>query len=200
VNKKDFKILIAEDDEMVRDVIEKLLTDEGYSVVMANDGLEAVKMLRMENIFLVLTDLRMPGADGMEVLRTAVQVNPKTSVVILTAYGTLDTALEAMKAGAYDYIVKPFVMQQLILVVRNAFNLCNLFEENEELKGLLRKAFRDLENMKIGSGNSVGDLQSELNTLEPEDAETVKESLVPDSENLKKKYGLLVNDLKEFNR
>jgi DNA-binding NtrC family response regulator len=151
VNKRDFKILIAEDDEMVRDVIEKLLTEEGYSVVIANDGLEAVKMLRMENICLVLTDLRMPGADGMEVLRTAVQVNPKTSVVILTAYGTLDTALEAMKAGAYDYIVKPFVMQQLILVVRNAFNLCNLFEENEELKGLLRKAFRDLENIRLGN-------------------------------------------------
>ena len=200
MNKKDFKILIAEDDEMVRDVIEKLLTDEGYSVVMANDGLEAVKMLRMENIFLVLTDLRMPGADGMEVLRTAVQVNPKTSVVILTAYGTLDTALEAMKAGAYDYIVKPFVMQQLILVVRNAFNLCNLFEENEELKGLLRKAFRDLENMKLGSSNNVGDLQNELNAPEPEDAKTVEESLVPDSENLKKKYELLINELKEFNR
>jgi DNA-binding NtrC family response regulator len=199
VNKRDFKILIAEDDEMVRDVIEKLLTEEGYSVVIANDGLEAVKMLRMENICLVLTDLRMPGADGMEVLRTAVQVNPKTSVVILTAYGTLDTALEAMKAGAYDYIVKPFVMQQLILVVRNAFNLCNLFEENDELKGLLRKAFRDLENIRLGNGDNSAEIQNDIKILEHEESETVKEGLVPDSENLKRKYGSLLNDLKEFN-
>jgi DNA-binding NtrC family response regulator len=199
VNKRDFKILIAEDDEMVRDVIEKLLTEEGYSVVIANDGLEAVKMLRMENICLVLTDLRMPGADGMEVLRTAVQVNPKTSVVILTAYGTLDTALEAMKAGAYDYIVKPFVMQQLILVVRNAFNLCNLFEENEELKGLLRKAFRDLENIRLGNGDNSTEIRNDIKILEHEESETVKEGLVPDSESLKRKYGSLINDLKEFN-
>jgi DNA-binding NtrC family response regulator len=199
VNKRDFKILIAEDDEMVRDVIEKLLTEEGYSVVIANEGLEAVKMLRMENICLVLTDLRMPGADGMEVLRTAVQVNPKTSVVILTAYGTLDTALEAMKAGAYDYIVKPFVMQQLILVVRNAFNLCNLFEENEELKGLLRKAFRDLENIRLGNGDNSTEIRNDIKILEHEESETVKEGLVPDSESLKRKYGSLINDLKEFN-
>lgn len=199
MNKRDFKILVAEDDEMVRDVIEKLLTEEGYSVVIANDGLEAVKMLRMENICLVLTDLRMPGADGMEVLRTAVQVNHKTSVVILTAYGTLDTALEAMKAGAYDYIVKPFVMQQLILVVRNAFNLCNLFEENEELKGLLRKALRDLENIRLGNGDNSAEIRNDIKVLEHDESETVQEGLVPDSENLKRKYGSLINDLKEFN-
>jgi DNA-binding NtrC family response regulator len=107
VDKSSFKILIAEDDEIVQDVIVKFLEDEGYRVVLANDGLEALKILRRDDIRLVLSDLRMPGADGMEVLRTAMQINPRIAVVILTAYGTLDTALEAMKEGAYDYIVKP---------------------------------------------------------------------------------------------
>jgi DNA-binding NtrC family response regulator len=104
-----------------------------------------------------------------------------------------------MKAGAYDYIVKPFVMQQLILVVRNAFNLCNLFEENDELKGLLRKAFRDLENIRLGNGDNSAEIQNDIKILEHEESETVKEGLVPDSENLKRKYGSLLNDLKEFN-
>ncbi len=148
MEKSEFKILIAEDDEMVRDVIVKFLTDEGYSVVAANDGLAAIRLLRVEDINLVITDLRMPGADGMEVLRTAIRINPKIAVVVLTAYGTLDTTLEVMKEGAYDYTLKPFVMQELFLVVRNAHERAILISENEELSNHLKETYRNLETIK----------------------------------------------------
>ena len=150
MEKNKFNILIAEDDEIVRDVMLRFLTEEGYKVFVAEDGISAINILRMEDIHLVLTDLRMPGADGMEVLRAAIKINPKISVVILTAYGTLDDALKAMREGAYDYIVKPFVMQQLLLVVRNAHRMYELMVENERLSTQLREALRQIEALKSG--------------------------------------------------
>ncbi len=155
MKKSEFNILVAEDDAMVRDVIVKFLSDEGYSVIVANDGLDAIRLLRLEEVKLVLADLRMPGADGMEVLRTAVQINPKMAVVLLTAYGTLDTALEAMKEGAYDYIVKPFVMQQLLLVARNAYKMANMMEDNEKLTNQLKDMHRSIEGVKTEISTST---------------------------------------------
>ena len=206
MDKNDFKILIAEDEEIVRDVISKFLTGEGYHVITANDGLSAIKLLRLEDIKLVLSDLRMPGADGMEVLRTAMQVNPKISVVLMTAYGTLDTALEAMKEGAYDYIVKPFVMQQLLLVVRNAYRMAALFEENDKLSNQLKETYRDLENYKATGrpqketppnvSATMIDSLKELNIINEEESVSLKArtSTGNVNENIKK-YSSLVNDL-----
>ena len=190
MKKAEFKVLVAEDDDIVRDVIVRFLTDEGYSVVVANNGLEAVKMLRLEDIKLVLSDLRMPGADGMEVLRSSMRINPNIAVVIITAYGTLDTALEAMNEGAYDYIVKPFVMQQLLLVVRNAFRMAMLMEENEKLLDELKETHRKLEAYKItGVHNNViidksGDAKEAINDERDGNRESIK------------KYNSLVNGLK----
>lgn len=207
MEKTEFKILVAEDDAIVRDVIVRFLSEEGYPVIAANDGIEAVKLLRLENITLVLSDLRMPGADGMEVLRTAMQMNPKTAVVILTAYGTLDTALEAMKEGAYDYIVKPFVMQQLLLVVRNAFTMASLLEENEQLSIQLRETYRSLEALKASGSNrhEVITLNSadrikklkQLNMIDEEEARVLEERMESrDRKENIRKYSSLVNDLK----
>ena len=159
-------------------------------MVVANNGLEAVKMLRLEDIKLVLSDLRMPGADGMEVLRSSMRINPNIAVVIITAYGTLDTALEAMNEGAYDYIVKPFVMQQLLLVVRNAFRMAMLMEENENLADELKETHRKLEAYKItGVHNNViidksGDAKEAINDERDGNRESIK------------KYNSLVNGLK----
>jgi len=204
VNKSEFRILIAEDDEIVRDVIVKFLTGEGYPVVTASDGIAALKLIRLEDVKLVLTDLRMPGADGMEVLRSAIQMNPRIAVVLLTAYGTLDTALEAMKEGAYDYIVKPFVMQQLLLVVRNAYRMASLMEENEKLSNHLKEIYRQLEALKDNGRNKSSDTPeriARMRELEMKDADNPGFSRErPDSGNDNetiKKYNSLVNDLKE---
>ena len=111
MKKNGITILVADDDEIVREVIISLLSSEGYTVKAAKDGLEAINILKMENINLVITDLRMPGADGIEVLKEAIKMDPDRAVIILTAYGTLDTALKAIREGAYDYITKPFKME-----------------------------------------------------------------------------------------
>ncbi len=207
VKKSEFRILVAEDDEMVRDVIVRFLSEEKYPVVVADNGLAAIRLLRLEDIKLVLADLRMPGADGMEVLRTALRIDPDIAVVLLTAYGTLDTALEAMKEGAYDYIVKPFVMQQLLLVVRNAFRMANLVEENRQLSAYLKETYRELEAVKAEGGcrNGVPSRESmdkieklrELNIIGTEEAAVSKDKMIPGSadENIKK-YSSLINDLK----
>lgn len=207
MHKSEFRILIAEDDEIVRDVICKFLAEEGYPVVVANDGIAALKLLRLEDVKLVLTDLRMPGADGMEVLRSSIQTNPKIAVVLLTAYGTLDTALEAMKEGAYDYIVKPFVMQQLLLVVRNAYRMASLMEENEKLSIHLKEVYRQLESLKkpgrkkndnAPENNMEGiTLVRKLNKNDADDIGYLQVKPGPANDNeIIKKYSSLVNDLK----
>jgi DNA-binding NtrC family response regulator len=190
MNKIDFKILVAEDDDIVRDLVVKFLSDEGYSVAVANDGLEAIKMLRLEDFKLVLSDLRMPGADGMEVLKAAMRIDPDIAVVIITAYGTLDTALEAMNEGAYDYIVKPFVMQQLLLAVRNAFNMAILTEENDKLASQLKETFRTLEACKMNGSKDYADAGESGGTA-VHDCEVEEDN----SESIKK-YNSLINELK----
>jgi DNA-binding NtrC family response regulator len=148
VTKKDFRILVADDDEIARDVINALLVKEGYTVFTAKDGLDAIRLLRVEDISLVVTDLRMPGADGIEVLKQAIRTNPDIAVVILTAYGTLDTTLEAMKEGAYDYLTKPFKGQEIVFVAERAFKRTQLISENRELVKQLRDTYRDVEILR----------------------------------------------------
>jgi len=210
VKKSDFKILIAEDDQVVRDVMVKFLEGEGYAIVTAHDGISAINQLRVEDIRLVLTDLRMPGADGMEVLRTALQINPGTAVVILTAYGTLDTALEAMREGAYDYVLKPFVMQQLLLVVRNAFAMINLTAEKDELLKHLKKLHRDFEDFKndlpgntVSQAMEVVEIIDRLNALGIIDSEEVKmlrgRAFSASGGDVIKRYSLLADEIKDVN-
>lgn len=148
MTRKDFRILVADDDEIARDVINSLLSREGYTVITAKDGLDAIRMLRIEDISLVITDLRMPGADGIEVLKQSARTNPDVAVVILTAYGTLDTTLEAMKEGAYDYLTKPFKGQEIIFVVERAYKRTLLLQENKELVKQLRDTYRDIELLR----------------------------------------------------
>ncbi len=207
MKKEEFTILVAEDDEMVRDVVLKILQDDGYSVFVANDGASALNLLRLEDIKMVLTDLRMPGADGMEVLRTALQINPQICVVLVTAYGTLDVVLEAVNEGAYDYLVKPFVMAQLQITVRNAFRLTSLLAENKELMTQLKETHRSLEQVKKSAGsNSKYDntdssdsrSSSEPGSLADSNDYRLHSDVLDNRDNKEsiKKYSSLVNNLK----
>jgi len=164
LEKRDFKILIIDDDEIARDVVVSLLSKEGFSVYSARDGIEGIRALKLDLYSLVITDLRMPGADGFEVLKAARDFNPRAAVVILTAYGTLDNAIEAIKCGAYDYITKPFKLQEILIVVENALKRAELMEENEELRLHLRNTYRDLEMIKTVKRRATPDLT--MNFLE----------------------------------
>ncbi len=112
------KILVADDEPNLRRVLVALLRREGHEVIQAGSGLEAIE--KLAEVDVVITDLRMPGADGMEVLRTAARVHPHTPVIMITAYGSVGQAVEAIKAGAFDYIEKPFEQDAIRVIVEKA--------------------------------------------------------------------------------
>ncbi len=112
------KILVADDEQNLRRVLTALLRREGHDVVQAANGSEAIE--RLADVDVVITDLRMPGADGMEVLRTAARNHPHVPVIMITAYGSVGQAVEAIKAGAFDYIEKPFEQEAIRIIIEKA--------------------------------------------------------------------------------
>ncbi len=128
------KILIVDDEFNMRLVLEAMLKKEGYNVASASDGAEALKIIREDEISVVVTDLKMPKIDGMELLRRIRENDPSVPVIIITAHGTVSNAVDALKQGAFDYITKPF--------------------EQDDLKNVISKAVktRDLDEKEITSG------------------------------------------------
>src|SRR6266568_3979409 len=113
-------LLVADDDPGLRESLERTLTRAGYRVVLASDGRAGLEQLQGGGIDLVLTDLKMPGLTGSELLRAARAIAPDVDVILLTAFGTIEEAVKAMKDGAYDFLTKPFQRSQLLRVVRQA--------------------------------------------------------------------------------
>jgi two-component system response regulator AtoC len=188
VEKKDFLILVADDDDIARDVITMLLEQDGFTVIAVTNGLEAIERLGREPAHLVITDLMMPGADGIAVLKYAVRNIPDIAVVILTAYGTLDTTLEAIKEGAYDYLTKPFRTQEISILANRAYERAKLIADNQMLKQNLQNTYRDLELLQnIASSNNpeitagwlerIGKLRT-MNVLVAREADALTERLV----------------------
>lgn len=129
------EILVVDDDEGVRYTLRGILEDEGFLVREAPDGTTALELLETDAFLLVLTDLRMPGMDGLELLRRARLLSPTTPVVLMTAHGSERHAVEAMRRGAWDYFRKPFDNDELLAVVRRAVAASGLTRENERLEG-----------------------------------------------------------------
>jgi two-component system response regulator PilR (NtrC family) len=142
------KILVVDDEKSMREFLEIMLRKEGYEVACARDGKEALNSLKARPYDLVLSDIRMPGVDGMEVLNRAKENSPGTIVIMITAYGSTESAVEAMKRGAYDYITKPFQVDEIKLIIRKALEKKTLEEENIQLR-------KELES-KYQFGNLVG--------------------------------------------
>lgn len=128
------KILVVDDEQSLREVLSIMLKRAGYAVTSVSDGEEAIEQLQKEIFDLVITDLRMPKVDGMEVLRAVKSASPETVVLIITAFATADSAVEAMKQGAYDYLTKPFQVDEVQLIIRNALEKRRLTTENILLK------------------------------------------------------------------
>jgi two-component system response regulator PilR (NtrC family) len=149
-------ILVIEDEKSMREVLRILLEEEGYELTTAADGLEGIERIRGSIFDLVITDIKMPGADGFEVLRTVKEVAPDTVVIMVTAFGTTESAIEAMKNGAYDYIHKPFKIDEIRLIVRKALEKKRLREELSLLREKFQSSFR-LENI-IGKSEKMQEL------------------------------------------
>ena len=127
-------LLVADDDPGLRESLDRTLTREGYRVVLASDGNAALERLQAGGIDLVLTDLKMPGLTGIEVLRAAKAIAPDVDVILLTAFGTVEEAVKAMKEGAYDFLTKPFQRAQVLRLIRQALERRELIQQNRALK------------------------------------------------------------------
>ena len=134
-------VLLIDDDESLRRVVEYNLREEGYRVLTAADGTSGLQAFQSQTVDLVLTDVRMPEMDGLELLARLKAMQPDLPVVILTAHGTINSAVEAMKLGAFDYLTKPFNREQLKASVRKAFEVAALTTENRNLRQIVADRF-----------------------------------------------------------
>ncbi len=152
------RVLVVDDDESLRRVTQVQLEQAGYQAATAADGREALTVLQKSPADLVITDLKMPGMSGLELLRRIRTDYPGVLVVMITAFGTVESAVEAMKAGAYDYITKPIHPDELELVARRSLDHLQLIEENRTLKSSL--------DAKYGFENIIGRSDSLLFVLD----------------------------------
>ncbi|HYV18030.1 MAG TPA: sigma-54 dependent transcriptional regulator [Verrucomicrobiae bacterium] len=143
------RILIVDDEAGMRDMLSILLRKEGYGVAVADRAEKAIEMASKGEFDLVMSDISMPGKSGIEVLRQTKAASPDTPVILVTAYASTESAVEALKLGAYDYLIKPFDVEELKNVVRNALEKRRLETENRVLKRELKR--------KTGSDTLVGE-------------------------------------------
>src|SRR5271169_1698817 len=142
------KILVVDDEQSMRDFLAIMLKKEGHDVVTAENGTSALKAVQSEIFDLVISDVRMSGMDGIDVLKTTKEISPETIVIMITAFATTESAIEAMKLGAYDYIIKPFKIDELKLIINNSLEKRHLRKENILLK-------REIES-RAGFPNFIG--------------------------------------------
>ena len=134
-------ILIVEDEARMRRLLELDLGEGGFHTLAAGDAETALSLLSKEHVDLVLTDLKLPGMSGLELLHTARRQYPNLPMIVMTAYGSIETAVEAMKAGAVDYVLKPYSLAEIRMVVEKELNTRRLHEENRELREALGKRY-----------------------------------------------------------
>ena len=135
-------ILIVDDELSMREFLEILLNGEGYNVDSAANGTEAIKKLKNNHYQLIISDIQMPGMGGLELLKNIKNLSPATEVLMMTAYASTETAVEAMKSGAYDYITKPFKVDEVKLIIKNVLEKVSLQIENILLKKELKEEYR----------------------------------------------------------
>jgi DNA-binding NtrC family response regulator len=150
MNKKDdnFRVLIVDDNIDLRSIVEEYLSSGGHFVEGASDGKDALNKCFKDAYDLIITDLNMPELTGIELIKAVREHNEMTEFVIITGYASLDTAVEAIKVGAFDYIVKPFRMEELDVVVKNVKDKILLKKMNAELFEKLRSFYEEIERYK----------------------------------------------------
>ena len=136
------KILIADDEKTIRETLSEFFTDGGYEVITAEDGLRAVEELTNSDIDVAMVDIRMPGLDGLEVLAKAQKIAPDTQIIIITAFGTVENAVEAIKLGASDYVTKPVVFDDILIKIERLLDMRQLTDENRFLLTELEDRYR----------------------------------------------------------
>src|SRR5512139_3771187 len=135
------KILLAEDEKTQRDLLEGFLKKEGFSVESAANGREALDKLERDFFDIILLDYKMPELDGLQTLREVRRLYPEIPVVMMTAYGTVETAVASMKEGALDYLTKPIDLDELLLILQKVIERSDLIRENKVLRQQLQERY-----------------------------------------------------------
>ena len=156
-------ILVVDDQETNRVTLDRILQREGWEVVQSQDGRRALELLRSEAPDVIVTDLKMPGMNGLELLKAAKTLQPEIEVILMTAYGTVETAVDAMKEGAYDYVTKPLRRTELVGTITKALEKRGLIRENRWLR-------EQLEGGRSIVGSGMRSLLEELDQVAPTDA------------------------------
>jgi len=158
-------IHIIDDEKIIHEVLEDLLSSEGYECELSSSGPDALEKHKSKSFDLVLLDLLMPGMDGIEVLQKIKKIDPNAVVIIITAYASVESAISAMKKGAFDYVQKPFKHDELLITVKRAIKHKKLQEENIQLKDELKRKF-SFENI-IGKSKNMQDVFSVIKAAAP---------------------------------
>jgi len=158
-------VLVVDDEESMRHLLTVILAERGYQVRAVSNGEDALRELAARDYDLVLSDVRMPRMDGMVLLRRALDLRPDLTFIVMSAYGTHDTAIEAMKAGAYDYVSKPFKPDEVVLVLRKAEERLRLARENRRLRSELSDGYR-FENL-VGGSAAVQEVLRQIRKVAP---------------------------------
>jgi DNA-binding NtrC family response regulator len=156
-------ILIVDDEPDLRQGVATYLSEEGFEVEQASSGEEALELLRENPFDILMTDMKLPGIDGQTVLQQALSVYPEIIGIIVTGYGTVESAVQAMKNGAYDYISKPFQLMEISLLLKQALEKRRLKEENAYLKNQLKEKYR-FENI-IGNSKAMQEIYTLVETI-----------------------------------
>ena len=133
----DLKVLVVDDEPAVVTSLQKVLVREGLTVLTASNGRQALEVVRDEAVAVVITDFQMPEMSGLDLLRSLKAITPETEVILITAHGTIEMAVNAMKQGAYDFVVKPFKRHDIVRGVRRALEKQRLVLENRQLRAEL---------------------------------------------------------------
>ena len=161
-------ILVVDDEKNYLLVLSAILEDEGYEVLTANDGHEALEIQKSSDLDLILTDMKMPSMDGIELLENVKALDPDLPVIMMTAHGTIDKAVEAMQKGAYSYILKPFDNERLTIYVKKAVALFQVVKENRRLRETVESQYR-FGNI-IGKSKPIRDVFEMIRKVAPSNA------------------------------
>ncbi len=183
------RVIVVDDDISILRILKQLLKDKGYEVITASDGKEAIELISNSDFDLVITDLMMPKSDGLEVLKKAKNKNSRTQVIMITGFATLDSAIEALKLGAFDYIRKPFKLAELNVTIRNAVDKIHLIKSNEMLLKHLKEAHQRL---RATVDESVSAIEKDIEALDKMKKDVDMEVLRAEVLN---KYGLVGNNV-----
>ena len=161
------RILLVDDEPSILSVLNTLLTVEGYQVVPIQDSNKAIQAIKSEEFDLLISDIRMTPVNGMELLRLAHDMRPAMAVIMVTAFGSVETAVEALRMGAYDYVTKPFKIDELLITVERALEYKKTMSENIDLKAQVGALYK-FENI-VAESSAMKNLCEMLEHVAPTD-------------------------------